>query len=89
MIEASFPLLSCALKSNSTLTGLDLGCENKKKQNTKVASINNLLYCFLIKSTVCRLEDTGAALFGDALKTNTTLKTLILGRIHKKRAFVI
>ena len=75
--------MSDALKSNTALSGLDIGGEDKRN-NTQIASINNPLFSILIKTTVNKIGDTGIASLSDALKSNTTLSGLDLGSEHKR-----
>ena len=69
--------MSDALKSNTTLTKLDLSREHERS-NSQISSINNQIFSILIKSTDNRIGDTGATSLGDALKSNTTLTELYL-----------
>ena len=69
--------MSDALKSNTTLTTLNLRGEHKRN-NTQIASINNPLFSILIKLSVNKIGSTGATSLSDALKSNTTLITLDL-----------
>ena len=69
--------MSDALKSNTTLTKLDLSREHERS-NTQISSINNQIFSILIKSTDNRIGDTGATSLSDALKSNTTLTELYL-----------
>ena len=74
--------LSEALKSNTTLTQLDLSREDKRN-NTQMTSINNPPFSILIKSTVNKIGNTGAASLSEALKSNTTITQLNLSREYK------
>ena len=78
--------LSEALKSNTTLTKLNLRGEDKRK--TQKTSINNSLFSFLFDSTGNKFGNTGATSLSDALKSNTSLAELNLfgkdKRTHKK-----
>ena len=67
--------MSEALKSNTTLTKLDLTGEHKRN-NTQMASINNQLFFILIKSTGNSIGFRGRASLRGALKSNTTLIAL-------------
>ena len=86
--------LSEALKSNATLTELDLSGENKKKEDTQKTFINNSLFSILFTQTGNDIEDTGATSLSEALKSNTTLKKLYLKcedqrkRINTQRASI-
>ena len=66
--------LSDALKSNTTLTKLDLSCEQK---TTQIVSINKPLFSIHINSTDNSIGEAGRASLSDALKSNTTLTTLL------------
>ena len=76
--------LSEALKSNTTLTKLDLCGEYKRNKHTK-ASINKSLFAFLFTSTESKIGDTGVTSLSKALKSNTTLDELILRSRDKKK----
>ena len=80
--ERGAKTMSDALKSNTTLTQLDLLCKHKRN-NTQMTSINESLF-ILIKSTGNNIGDTGTTSLSDALKTNTTLTKLNL-RSEDKR----
>ena len=75
--------LSEALKSNTTLTQVDLSREYKRN-NTQIESINNPLSSILIKSTGNKIGEAGIESLSDALKSNTTLTELNLSREHKR-----
>ena len=75
--------LSDALKANIALTELDLSCEHKRN-NTQMASVNNPLFPILIKPKGNNIGKKGATSLGNALKSNTTLAKLNLGREHKR-----
>ena len=68
--------LSDALKSNATLTALNLEGEHKRN-NTQMTSINNPLFSIHINSTDNSIGEAGRASLSDALKSNTTLTTLL------------
>ena len=81
--------LSEVLKSNTTLTQLYLGGEDKRKNTHKrnPSAIDSFL--FLFTTTGNHIGDTGAASFSEALKSNTTLTKLDLSgederKTHKK-----
>ena len=74
--------LSDALKSNTTLTKLDLFGEGKRN-NTQMASINNTHVLTIIKPSDNDIGVTGATSLSDALKSNTTLTKLYLRGEHK------
>ena len=71
--------MSDALKSNTTLTKLDLSCEGN---NIQIVSVNNPL--FSTYKTVNDVQDIGATSLSDALKSSTTLTKLNLGGEHKR-----
>ena len=66
-----------ALKSNTTLTMLDLSCEHERN-NTNDIHQQSTLFPFFSKSTDNDIGETGRASLSDALQTNTTLTELIL-----------
>ena len=68
--------MSESLKSNTTLTELDLSGEDKKKEDTHKTSINNSLFSILITSIGNKIGDTGATSLSESLKSNTTLTKL-------------
>ena len=72
--------LSDALKSNTTLTQLNLWCKHKKRNSTQIASIDKSLFSIIIKSTGNKIGERGAKTMSDALKSNTTLTKLNLCR---------
>ena len=75
--------MSEALKSNSSLTELDLSGETKRN-NTQMTSINNQLFFTLIKSTDNKIGNTGRASLSEALKSNTSLTELDLSGETKR-----
>ena len=83
--ETGATLLSEALKSNTTLTGLNLSGEHKRN-NTEMACINKpLLFSRLKrKQTGNNIGEKGTKPLSDALKSNTTLKILNLRREFKR-----
>ena len=85
--------LSDALKSNTTLTKLNLRREKKRKKTQK-ESIYNSLSSILIVSTVNGIQTRGAKSLSEALKSNTTLIKLDLScgnkrKGHKQRPSII
>ena len=66
-----------------TLTKLNLW--GAQRNNTQMASINNLLFSVHIKSTDNDIGERGVASLSDALKSNTTLIELNLWSEHKKK----
>ena len=69
--------MSDALKSNTTLTKLNLRREYKRK-HTQMSSINNQLFFILIQSTDNDIGDTGATSLSEALKSNTTITKIVM-----------
>ena len=76
--------LSEALKSNTTLTKLNLYCENKRKKTHKrhPSAIHSFI---LFTSTANDIEETGATSLSKALKSNTTLTELDLSGEDKRK----
>ena len=74
--------MSDALKSNTTLTQLNLRGENTRN-NTQMAPINNPLFQFQ-KTTGNEIVETGITALSDSLKTNTTLTQLNLSGENKR-----
>ena len=76
--------LSEALKSNTTITELDLSgeCKREKIQRT---SISKSLFSFLFTSTDNKIGERGAKSLSEALKSNTTLTELDLWGEDKRR----
>ena len=75
--------LSDALKSNTTLSNLNLDSEDKRN-NTQMASISGSFFPILIQSTDNNIGETGATSLSDVLKSNTTLMKLNLGSEDKR-----
>ena len=77
-----------ALKSNTTLTELNL--DSKTKERRHKTFINNSPFSVLFIQKANYIGETGATSLSEALKSNTTLKRLNLGsedkrkRTHKK-----
>ena len=82
--DAGVTSLSESLKSNTTLTELDLSCTYKKR-HTQMASIYNPLFSFLITSTDNKIGNTGATSLSEALKSNTTITELYLSGEYKRK----
>ena len=82
--DAGATSLSEALKSNTTLTELDLRCEDKRKKTHKrhPSTIHSSLF---ITSTDNNIGATGASSLSEALKSNTTLTKLNLGSERQKK----
>ena len=70
--------LSESLKSNTTLTQLNLNCEDKRKKTHKISISNSLFSFSLFITTASDIGETGATSLGEALKPNTTLTQLNL-----------
>ena len=86
--------LSEALKSNTTLTALYLGGEDKRKKDIQKTSINNSLFSSLFTSTDDGIGFTGATLLSEALKSNTALTDVYLScederKTHKRHPSAI
>ena len=77
--------LSEVLKSNTTLTKLNFGGEDKRKktQKRRLSTIHN--FSLLFTSTGNNIGDTGATSLNEPLKSNTTLTELDLGREDKRK----
>ena len=75
--------LSESLKSNTTLTKLNLRSRDEGK-NTQKTSINNSSFSIQFTTTACYIRDTGAASLSEALESNTTLTALDLGRENRR-----
>ena len=75
--------LSDALKSNITLTRLELRGEYKRN-NTQMKPIKQSTLFYSHQSTDNFIGDTGATSISDALKTNTTLTELSLTCRYKR-----
>ena len=74
--------MSDALKTNTTLTQLDLRCKDKRN-NTQMSFTNIQLFSIPIKSSGDKIGETGATLLSEALKSNTTLTKLDLRGVQK------
>ena len=72
--------LSESLKSNTTLTELNLLGEDKGRHAEK--TINKSLFPFLITSSGNEIGDIGVSSLSEALKSNTTLTQLKLASDH-------
>jgi hypothetical protein len=77
--------LSEALKSNTTLTKLNLNCEDKRKKTHKRHPSTIYPFSLLFISTVNNIEYIGATALSEALKSNTTLTKLCLESETKER----
>ena len=81
--DAGTTSMSDALKSNTTLTKLNLWSEEKRNDTLK-AFTEKPLYSLLIQSTDNAIGGTGATSLSDALKSNTTLTKLDLSCKDKR-----
>ena len=77
--------MSEALKSNTSLTNLDLSCEDRRKKTRKRHPSTVYSFSFLFSSTVNKIRDTSAESFSDSLKSNTTLTDLDLSCEDKRK----
>ena len=77
--------MSEALKSNTTLTKLNLGCEDKRKKTHKRHPSTIHSFSILITSIVNNIGDAGASSLSEALKSNTTLTELDLRSEDKRK----
>ena len=75
--DAGATSLSEALKSNTTLTQLNLWGEDKKRRHKRHPS--TIHFSILITSTDNQIEETGTTSLSESLKSNTTLSKLNLG----------
>ena len=74
--DAGITLLCGALKSNTTLTELNLSCQHKRNKNDiHQQSLFFSIFIF-IKSTGSRIEETSAMSLCDLLKSNATITEL-------------
>ena len=71
--EKGLTSLSEALKSNTTLTQVNLCCKTQKEDNNRQTTFSNC-----IQSIGNEFGDTGSVLLSEALKSNTTLTELDL-----------
>ena len=76
--------LSESLKSNTTLTELDLSGQYKRKKAQKTF-ICNSLFSILFMSTDNNIGETGAKSLSEVLKSNRVLTKLNLSRKCKKK----
>ena len=70
--------MSESLKSNTTLTKLNLESESKRKNAHKRHPSANHSFSILFTPTDNKIGDTGATSLSEALKSNTTLTELSL-----------
>ena len=77
--------MSESLKSNTTLTKLDLRGEDKRKKTHKrhPSTIHSLSFLFIAIEN--NIGETGAASLSEALKSNTTLTALDLEGKDKRK----
>ena len=73
--ETGATSVSDALKSNTTLTELNM-CREHKRNNTQMVPINNSLFSIHAKRTDNSIGDIEATSLSDALKSNKTLTKL-------------
>ena len=66
------------LKTNTTLTNLNLSGEDKKKKDTPKDINQQVILHFLFIQTGNHIGDTGATSLSESLKSNTTLTELNL-----------
>ena len=83
--ETGVKSLSESLKSNTTLTELNLSSEDKRKKTHKRHPSTIHSFSFLILSTGNNIGDTGVSSLSESLKSNTTLNTLNLGSEDKRK----
>ena len=74
--------LSEALKSNTTITDLDLASEDKRKKTHKRHP--STIHCFAIASTDNMIGERGVTSLSESLKSNTTLTKLYLWGEYKE-----
>ena len=86
--DAGAASLSESLKSNTTLSELNLGGEDQRKKTHKRHPSTIHSFSFLFSSIGNNIRETGAKSLSEALKSNTTLTGLNLygedKRIHTK-----
>jgi hypothetical protein len=75
--------LSESLKSNTTLTKLNLSSEDKRRQKRYPSTTHS--FSFLLISTDNRIGETGATTLSESLKSNTTLTKLNLSCEDKRK----
>ena len=77
--------MSESLKSNTTLTKLNLRSEDKRKKTHKRHPSTNHSFLFLITSTDNDIGERGATSLSESLKSNTTLTELNLWSEDKRK----
>ena len=77
--------LSESLKSNTTLTALNISGEDKRQKTLKRLPSTIHFFLFLFTSTGNTIGNTGATTLSEALKSNTTLTKLSLGSEDKRK----
>ena len=82
--ESGATSLSEVLKSNTTLTKLNLSCEDKRRHTKGIHQQFTLSFLFI--STDNSIGDTGASSLSEALKSNTTLTKLDLRSEDRRHA---
>ena len=75
-------LLSEMLKANTTLTRLDIGGQDRRRH--KKTSNNGSPFFTLVLPTANFIEERGAEALSEALKSNTTLRELEMGREYER-----
>ena len=83
MNHAKETTLSEALKTNTTLTKLNLYGERKRNKHHEIHQ-QFTLFSILVKSTGSSIGETGAKSLSDALKSNSTLMVLDLSCKEKE-----
>ena len=78
IIETQATLLSEALKSNTTLMKLNLGCEHIRKENEKTQSCTRSHSIYYHNQIANFVRTDGATALSEALNVNTTLTDLSL-----------
>ena len=76
--------MSEMLKANTTLTRLNIGGQDRRRH--KKTSNNGSPFFTLVLPTANFIEERGAEALSEALKLNTTLRELDMGREYE-RAF--
>ena len=73
-----------SLKLNTTLTVLNLECEDKRKKDTRDIH-QQFTLCISLLSIDNKIGDTGATSLGESLKSNTAFTKLNLCREDKRK----
>ena len=77
--------MSEALKSNTTLTALDLSCQDKREKTHKRHPSTNHSFFLHFTSTDNNIDEKGATSMSEALKSNTILTKLNMYGKDKKK----